>query len=195
MENNANMNVYYCHGFASQFDPSSPKIELLRELGPVYGHDIDYTKPAEELAQLCFDEILGRDIDVIIGTSMGGWLASVVGSRAGIPFVAINPAIAPSQTLAKHIGRGMDYQGQEYELTSSAVNSYGSLSRDGCGLILLDEGDDVIDWSETYAAYYERYTVISFPGGSHRFEHMKAALPLIEDFIDRSSLVYGLGEN
>lgn len=189
------MNVYYCHGFASQFDPSSPKIELLRELGPVYGHDIDYTKPAEELAQLCFDEILGRDIDVIIGTSMGGWLASVVGSRAGIPFVAINPAIAPSQTLAKHIGRGMDYQGQEYELTSSAVNSYGSLSRDGCGLILLDEGDDVIDWSETYAAYYERYTVISFPGGSHRFEHMKAALPLIEDFIDRSSLVYGLGEN
>jgi predicted esterase YcpF (UPF0227 family) len=75
------------------------------------------------------------------------------------------------------------------------VNSYGSLSRDGCGLILLDEGDDVIDWHKTYDAYHERYTVISFPGGSHRFEHMKATLPLIVEFFDRSSIVYGLGDN
>lgn len=189
------MNIYYCHGFASQFDPASSKIGRLRELGVVYGHDIDYTKPADQVAQQCFDEMLDNDIDIIIGTSMGGWLASVVGSRAGIPFVAINPAITPSQTLAKHIGRGMDYQGREFKLTASVANSYGSLSRDGCGLILLDEGDDVINWRETYTAYHERYSVISFPGGSHRFEHMKAALPLIEDFFDRSSFVYGLGDN
>jgi len=32
-------------------------------------------------------------------------------------------------------------------------------------------------------------------GFASRFEHMKASLPLIQDFFDRSSLVYGLGEN
>ncbi|WP_152206982.1 YqiA/YcfP family alpha/beta fold hydrolase [Marinobacter changyiensis] len=189
------MNIYYCHGFASRFDPGSSKLELLSELGPVYGHDMDYTQPADEVVHQCIDKLIGADIDIVVGTSMGGWLASVVGSRTGIPFVAINPAITPSQTLMKHVGKGVDYQGNEYELTASAVKSYGSLPKDGCGLILLDEGDDVIDWRETYSTYHERFSVVSFPGGSHRFDHMEAALPLIQNFFDRSSLVYGLGED
>lgn len=189
------LNIYYCHGFASQFDPGSSKIEALSKLGPVYGHNIDYTKPVDEIVQQCIDKLIEADIDIIIGTSMGGWLASVAGSRTGVPFVAINPAIEPSQTLRRHIGKGVDYQGNKYELTSSVVSGYGPLPTDGCGLILLDEGDDVFDWRETYDVYHKRYSVVSFPGGSHRFEHMEASLPLIEDFFDGSSLVYGLGEN
>ena len=189
------MNIYYCHGFASRFDPGSLKIETLGQLGLVHGHDFDYTNPADEVVQQCLDHVLAAGIDIIVGTSMGGWLASVVGSAAGIPFVAINPAIDPSRTLRKHIGEGVDYHGNEFRLTASVVDSYGSLRKGGCGLILLDEGDEVLDWRETCVAYDQHYCVVSFPGGSHRFEHMAEALPLIEDFFDRSARVSGRGEN
>lgn len=185
------MNIYYCHGFASRFDASSQKIKTLRQLGPVCGDDLDYTKPADETIQRSIDRLISTDVDIIVGTSMGGWLASIVGARLGIPFVAINPAIEPSQTLRAHVGKGVDFQGKEYELMASVVSGYGSLAQGGCGLILLDEGDDVIDWRKTRAAFHEHYSVVSFPGGSHRFEHMKASLPLIESFLVRSSLVYG----
>ena len=189
------MNIYYCHGFASQFDPNSSKLEVLSRLGSIDGHNIDYTKPAEEVVQHCVDTLIKSDIDLLVGTAMGGWLASVVGTRLGIPFVAINPAIDPSQTLKKHVGTGLDFQGEEYHLTESVIDSYGSLATNGCGLILLDQADDVIDWRVTHDLLQEHYSVVSFPGGSHRFEHMEEALPLIEAFFERSSLVYGLGEN
>ena len=168
---------------------------MLSRLGSIDGHNIDYIKPAEEVVQHCVDAVLKADIDLLVGTSMGGWLASVVGTRLGIPFVAINPAIDPSQTLRKHVGTGLDLQGEEYHLTESVIDSYGSLSTNGCGLILLDQADDVIDWRVTHDLLHEHYSVVSFPGGSHRFEHMEEALPLIEAFLERSSLVYGLGEN
>ena len=89
------MNIYYCHGFASRFDPGSSKLAILRELGPVYGHDIDYTQPADEVVRECIDKLIGAGIDLVVGTSMGVWLASTAGSPTGIPFVAINPAIEP----------------------------------------------------------------------------------------------------
>lgn len=189
------MNIYYCHGFASQFDPSSSKLEMLSKLGSVHGHNIDYTRPAEEVVQHCLDALIKADIDIVVGTSMGGWLASIVGSQAGIPFVAINPAIEPSKTLKKHVGTGLDFQGKAYQLTESVVDSYGPFSTNGCGLILLDQGDDVIDWRATHDIYQEHYSVVSFPGGSHRFEHMEEALPPIEAFFERSSPVYGFGDN
>lgn len=188
------LKIYYCNGFASQFDPCSEKLRILSNLGEINGHDIDYTLPADVVVKQCIDKLMGCDIDIIVGTSMGGWLAAAVGSSAGIPFVAINPAINPSRTLIRHVGKGVDYQGNEYQLTASVVNSYGPLARDGCGLILLDEGDDVFDWHETYVAYHETYSIYSFPGGSHRFEHMKESLQLIEKFFNHSECVYGLDE-
>lgn len=189
------MKIFYCHGFASQFDLNSSKLEILSRLGSIEGQNIDYTNPAEEVVQYCVDAVIKADIDLLVGTSMGGWLASIVGARIGIPFVAINPAIDPSQALKKHLGTGLDFQGERYRLTDSVVDSYGPLATNGCGLILLDQEDDVIDWRVTHDLLREHYSVVSFPGGSHRFEHLEEALPLIEAFLERSSPVYGLGEN
>lgn len=53
----------------------------------------------------------------------------------------------------------------------------------GCGLILLDEGDEVIDALETQKVLKDYYGVKLFSGGNHRFEHMVEALPLIEEFL------------
>ncbi|WP_416397131.1 YqiA/YcfP family alpha/beta fold hydrolase [Allohahella sp. A8] len=189
------MNIFYCHGFASAFNPVKPKIQCLSELGPVHGINFDFTQPAETLVERCIAALLEHDIDLLVGTSMGGWLANVAGSRAGLPFVAINPAIEPSRTLMRHVGKGVDHQGRPYDLEASAVLSYSPFRLEGCGLILLDAGDEVLDSAQTTSLCKPRFEVVSFPGGSHRFDHMEASLPVIDAFFHRASLVYGLDDD
>ena len=178
------MQIHYIHGFASAFDPSSVKLQTLSRLGPVSGQTVDYTQPTDRLIERAIAQTNWDDIDLIAGTSMGGWLAAVLGTRLGIPFVAINPSVQPQLTLGKYLGPGVDYQGQLFELTAEAVDSYFDLPTGGQGLILLDEGDEVIDAKATQAALSAHYPVISFPGGNHRFAHMEDALPLIQDFLN-----------
>ncbi|KXS55547.1 MAG: hypothetical protein AWU57_109 [Marinobacter sp. T13-3] len=175
--------LYYLHGFASHFDITSSQIHTLAELGPVRGHNIDYTMPAEDVIEDSLDKLMQVNPDVIVGTSMGGWLAGILATEASMPFVAINPVVDPSKALKNHIGTGQDYQGSPYELTQSVVETYYTLTQNGHGLILLDKGDEVIDWRETYEALNGYYPVHTFAGGSHRFEHMQEALGLIREHI------------
>ncbi len=177
------LNIYYLHGFASRFDASSQKLKTLARLGPVRGHDMDYTQSAEDVIEDCLDKLMQVNPDLIVGTSMGGWLAGILGAEVGIPFVAINPAVDPSQTLKAHIGNGRDHQGNAFELTSTVVASYYPFTHYGRGLILLDEGDEVINCQNSYHALKDYYPVHFFPGGSHRFEHMEESLALIRDHV------------
>ncbi len=177
----AMLKTYYLHGFASRFDLTSEKLKTLATLGPVYGHNMDYTQGAETVTEESLDKLMQINPDLLVGTSMGGWLAGILGAEAGIPFVAINPVTNPRKILKAHIGKGVDHQGQPYELTASRVASYYAFTQHGSGLILLDKGDELLPWSETEQALGGYFPVHSYDGGSHRFEHMQEALELIRD--------------
>lgn len=188
------INFFYCHGFGSSFDPTKSKVQTLGKLGPVRGCDIDYTQRADEVISHVIEQCDFVNVDVIVGTSMGGWLAAELGASLGIPFVAINPSVDPSQTLGKYIGEGMDFQGKPYTLTTATVASYYPIAKNGCGLILLDEADEVIDAENTRQVLKDQYDVRVFEGGNHRFAHMEEALPLIDAFQGQAEAVYGFGE-
>jgi len=179
------LNIFYCHGFASSFDPNKSKIQTLSRLGTVDGCHIDYTQRADEVVIHVIEQGNFANVDVIVGTSMGGWLAATLGSSLGIPFVAINPVVDPSEALHKYVGECVDHQGAPYTLSQSAVASYYPIAKNGCGLILLDDGDEVIDAAHTKRLLEDHYEVKVFEGGNHRFAHMKEALPLIEAFHGR----------
>jgi hypothetical protein len=173
------LKTYYLHGFASCFDTNSDKLKALAELGPVYGHDIDYTRDPENVIEDSLDKLMQVNPDLLVGTSMGGWLAGVLGAETGIPFVAINPVTDPSQALKVWIGQGVDHQGNPYELTASIVANYYAFTQHGSGLILLDKGDELLPWYDTVRVVGDYFPVHCFDGGSHRFEHMQAALEFI----------------
>lgn len=105
------LKIYYLHGFASRFDTTSEKLKTLAELGPVYGHDIDYTQGSEDVIEESLDKLMRVNPDLLVGTSMGGWLAGILGAENGIPFVAINPVTDPAHTFKPRIGQGIDHQG------------------------------------------------------------------------------------
>lgn len=180
------MRILYVHGFGSKFDPSLPKVKELMKLGAVYGVDVDYlprdsVAPRNDVIKSIIEVVIAKDIDLIVGTSMGGWAAAVVGCATGIPFVAANPVLSPSKVLPS----------VSLVLTHRAA-SYEDFPMVGCrGLVLLDEEDDLLDAEATFKATREYYKVVRFSGGSHRFDHMEEALEYIEEFVN-SSFGYGV---
>lgn len=186
------MNILYIHGFGSRFDRSSEKIATLSQLGPVAGVNLDWSAPAQQnIDDIAFAMKLNESIDLLVGTSMGGWGAATVGALYGIPFVAINPAVSPQDVLRQRIGEGNDYEGRPYTLTEETLSTYKALSGEGYGLILLDEGDEVIPARPTFYALKEYHDINMFEGGSHRFDHMQDALPIIREFCNKASTSYG----
>lgn len=175
--------TYYLHGFASRFDITSDKLKTLARLGPVYGHDIDYAQGSEGVIEDSLDKLMQVNPDLLVGTSMGGWLAGILGAETGIPFVAINPVTDPALTLKPWIGQGVDHQGLAYQLTAEVVSGYYPFTHYGSGLVLLDQGDELLPWNDTARALGDYYPVYSFEGGSHRFEHMEEALKLIREHV------------
>lgn len=188
------MNILYVHGFGSRFDPDSDKVNQLSKLGHVYGITVDHTFPAQALADVA-RMLVENDIDLMVGTSMGGWLVNHAALLYEVPFVAINPCVEPAEMLKKYDGAGVDHYGKEYYLDPAVREGIPPFREDGIGIILLDLGDEVIDSLGTLIRYGAHYEIHCFEGGNHRFAHMAEALPHIEKFQNRVSIAWGFGAN
>lgn len=175
------MKILYVHGFGSRFDPDLPKVKELAKLGEVFGVDVDYSLSREDALRPVFVAARENDVDLIVGTSMGGYAAAEVGCSSGVPFVAVNPVTAPYNTL---LDLGVD---------DNTTVTYRNFPLTGCcGLVLLDDGDEVLNSAATAGFLRHYYRVEVFHGGSHRFEHMKEALPVIEEFMNSAPFGYGI---
>ena len=97
--------IVYLHGLESE--PGGPKVSFLAEKGTVYAPAMDYkTLDLDE-----FIYTLGMP-NLIIGSSMGGYVADIIGSRLGVDVLLFNPALH---------NRGIDseyeYYGENYKRT------------------------------------------------------------------------------
>lgn len=181
------MNILYVHGFGSKFSGDSEKIKSLSKIGNLTGFDYDYTASPVNTVKTLKDVMIEADTDILVGTSLGGWYAAVVGSKLGVPFVSINPAIDPVNSLSKHVGNGADHYGRGYYLDPENVADYNlfEFPTNGHGIALIDMGDEVIN-PNAINEINPLFAVHSFEGGSHRFEHMEESLPLIVGMYGRA---------
>lgn len=182
------LNILYIHGFGSQVDPNGDKQAALRKIASVAAFAPDYSQGYKKV--LAEVEPLLQQADLLIGTSMGGFLVSRLSEATGKPFVAINPVLAPSAVLSKYIGSHLDYYGRAFTLTADTANGYPDFLPSQRGIVLLDMGDELIDSEATLGAIGQQMVVHAFAGGSHRFSHMEEALPLIENLRIESAKNY-----
>ena len=78
--------ILYLHGLESE--PGGTKVSFLATKGTVYAPAMDYkTLDLDE-----FIHTLGMP-DLIIGSSMGGYVADIIGSRLGSDVLLFNPAL------------------------------------------------------------------------------------------------------
>ncbi len=99
--------IVYLHGLES--GSGGPKVSFLAEKGMVYAPNMDYV--TLDLSE--FILTLGMP-DLIIGSSMGGYVADVIGSQLGVDVLLFNPALH-NRTVIKEFN--VDYGSQKYKRT------------------------------------------------------------------------------
>ena len=101
--------IVYLHGLESE--SGGLKVSFLAEKGMVYAPAMDY----ESLNLHEFILTLGMP-DLIIGSSMGGYVADIIGSQLGVDVLLFNPALSNhNRTVIKEFN--VDYGSQKYKRT------------------------------------------------------------------------------
>ena len=97
--------ILYLHGLESE--PGGTKVSFLSSKGMVYAPAMNY----ESLNLHEFILTLGIP-DLIIGSSMGGYVADVIGSRLGVDVLLFNPALHNREIAVNH-----EYYNNPYKRT------------------------------------------------------------------------------
>ena len=118
----------------------------------------------------------------LIGSSLGGYYATVLAERYALRAVLVNPAVAPYDLLGPGIGPQTNlYTGVRYEFTHAHLAELKSLEIERVTperyLLIAATGDEVLDY-QTAVARYQGSRQIVVEGGDHGFSGF-------EDYLDR----------
>ena len=159
------MKIAYLHGLESSNDPKSPKIIWLNNnFDPVYTPSIKYHN--KESFTSITAHIKKQNPDYIIGSSMGGYFAYLIGATLGIPTILFNPAV---------IGRSFDPVVDDSNLKETSHN------------VFLGKTDEVISGA-LVQSYFSRLGLGKFTYTAYNGGHRVSA----EVFIDAIKNVTGV---
>ncbi|PXW93864.1 hypothetical protein C7444_11770 [Sphaerotilus hippei] len=119
----------------------------------------------------------------VMGSSLGGFYATVLAERLGWRAVLVNPAVNPARDLARHIGEQTSWHdpAERFHFDPAFIGELqrlapGELARPGRYLTLVAQGDEVLDWREMSERY--RHTDLRvLPGGDHALSDFETHLP------------------
>jgi len=178
--------ILYLHGFASC--GISTKTRLLKDyFGEQNVLAPDLPVDPHEAIDFIRRQIFDHDIDLIIGSSLGGFYATYFVEQYGIKTVLINPSTQPFITLAPYVGTNHFWcSGEPFEFTRDNLNALfeyavGRLKDPKRYLVLLQKGDEVLDYTKAVQKY-EGAALSVQEGGNHRFENLDEYLEIIEGF-------------
>jgi predicted esterase YcpF (UPF0227 family) len=187
--------IGYLHGYASYYSEENIKVKSLSKLGDVVGLDINYNN-GNSVIEYASEWAIEQQLDLIVGCSMGAWLASHIGAALGVPSVMLNPALSPSVSLRKYLNvpeGEFDYGGYPMEsIDPNVLSSYLDINKEGFGLVLLESADNVFWYEHSKSKLDKYYEVIVISGGSHRFESLDDQLDHISKHVGLSELIYGV---
>jgi predicted esterase YcpF (UPF0227 family) len=139
-----------------------------------------------------WNQFLDQGYEVIfMGSSMGGFASEYLAMKTGSKAIMINPVISPTELLPQFIGVSENLEtGQPYEWNQLHCQQYHAYEQELANhsqsidrTILLDRADELLDAEKTSLKYQSIAQVIAFEAGSHSFEHMRQALPVVEKVI------------
>lgn len=206
------MNLIYIHGLDS--NAHSMKGVLLDEYCQQYHHDITVHRPdLNQSPQVVLDKLvdlvakLNNDSKVVVvGSSLGGYFATLVSNQTGCPALLINPSTQPHITLQRFEN---DKDSDTFALKTDDEKNKVLHTTDGGWAItkadlqwfadhqlltvenpskvavIVKEGDELLD-AHLSAAFYKNQgaTVIVQEGGDHRFsdfaEHLSKVIDIAQ---------------
>ena len=187
--------LVYLHGFRSS--PASVKATRLRDFvdalpaneRPRLHVPALTPAPAAAIADVAAWVERHRDSTALafVGSSLGGYYATWLAERFGARAVLINPATHPYATLLPW--RGMQtnlYTGEAFEVTQAHFDELKALAvsriaRPDRYFLLIETGDEVLDYREAVAFYGGAYQYVR-GGGDHSFTDFVPQIPAILRF-------------
>ncbi len=173
--------LIYIHGFNSSH--LSQKAQQMVRWCHTYRPDINlevprlacYPAAAQHQLEALIEPHLGKTRIGLVGSSLGGYLASWLNEKYGVPAVLINPAVFPYLLLSSYLGPQKNpYTGEEYVLEAHHMDELKMLDtpivKDESSIWLLQQQDDeVLDYREAVKKYQWCKKTLE-KGGSHAFE-------------------------
>jgi len=123
----------------------------------------------------------------VIGSSLGGFYATLAAERHGARAVVINPAVRPDLDLRAHAGPQTNlHTGARFEVTAAHFDELramrvGRISRPDRYFLLVRTGDEVLDYRQAVAFYAGAWQFVQ-GGGDHAFAGFEAQIPAILAF-------------
>ena len=188
--------IIYLHGFSSS--AASQKSAFLQHaLHPLLVRVPDYPchQPGAAIALLsAYIQQQDARAIMLIGSSLGGYYAQYLAARSQYVSraVLINPALQPQVTLKPHLGfnrnmqSGDTFEFQQRDFDQLALFDVPRVQECAPSLVLLDQGDEVIDYRVAQNKYSAHGQVLVYSGGSHRFEHLAQSIESILNFYHSS---------
>lgn len=178
--------ILYIHGFASCGD--STKTRLLKaHFGETDVLSPDLPVEPDDALAFLRGQIESNRVSLLIGSSLGGFYATKLSAEFGLDAVLINPSVHPYKTLSPYVGMNTFWcSGEAFEWKREFLLQLLRIAEsmqlpDTKLLVLLQTGDEVLDYRVAEAAYGD-YDVVVEAGGNHRFENLSEYLGMIEDF-------------
>ncbi len=154
--------LIYLHGFRSS--PQSFKARMLEARLRAMGRGADFICPQlpaspREAVTLVREQIAPQAQDTLVGSSLGGYYATVLAEHLGCRAILLNPATDPARGLAAHVGLQTMYHSDEpFEFLPEYVDelramSIGAITFPTRYLLVAAKGDELLDWREMVAKY------------------------------------------
>ena len=127
-----------------------------------------------------------RDL-TLVGSSLGGFYATVMAEKLGCRAALLNPAVHPQRHFTKYLGPQRNlYTGEEFELTMEHVNELGAMdppaiTRPERYWLFVETGDEVLDYREA-VEYYAGALHEVVRGGDHTLVSFPERIPDIVDW-------------
>lgn len=194
---NVPMNIIYLHGFKSS--ALSVKGQQLKEyckrFTKYHVHLPDLNCPPNQVMQKLGQLIERLDQVALVGSSLGGFYATLLVANYGVPAVLINPAVQPWQLFAKLYANQLPYQvnhdwcidqQQLDDLEQMAITKVENAAKI---LVLLQQGDEVLDYRVAQAYYTQApySSLLSIDAqGEHAMPDFAEKLPMLLEFLTYS---------
>ena len=184
--------IVYLHGFVSS--PRSRKATMLGDYLRNCVTGIDYVVPElhhrparaiEQVAQACAGHASAGL--TLVGSSLGGFYATVMAERLGCRAALLNPAVHPHRHFARYLGAQRNlYTGEEFELTVEHVGELMALdppaiTRPERYWLFVETGDEVLDYREA-VEYYRGACQSVVRGGDHTLTSFPEFVPDIVEW-------------
>jgi uncharacterized protein len=190
--------IVYLHGFISS--PQSKKAVMLGDYvrncvaGVAYVVPALHHRPARAFEALLEECARHPQEDLtLVGSSLGGFYATVAAERTGCRAALLNPAVHPHRHFHRYLGPHRNlYTGESFELTQDHVDELAALdvaaiTRPERYWLFVETGDEVLDYREAIAFYANAlHTVVR--GGDHTLTSFPEHVP---DLVDWAAAPHG----